>query len=68
MKKTSREIEIEILRLYHVERWKPGTIGRQLGYHHNVIERVLRRDERPFIPARGMQRALRARDRARCAC
>jgi transposase len=37
----SKESESEILRLFHVEKWKPGTIARQLQVHHNVVERVL---------------------------
>ncbi len=31
----------EILRLYHAEKWKPGTIAHQLGVHHNTVRRVL---------------------------
>ena len=31
----------EILRLYHAEQWKPGTIARQLGVHHTTVRRVL---------------------------
>lgn len=31
----------EILRLYHAEKWKPGTLARQLGVHHNTVRRVL---------------------------
>jgi transposase len=31
----------EILRLYHAEKWKPGTIARQLGVHHDTVRRVL---------------------------
>jgi len=31
----------EILRLYHAEKWKPGTIARQLGVHHTTVRRVL---------------------------
>lgn len=37
----SREIEVEILRLSHVEGWLPGTIVAELGVHHEVVERVL---------------------------
>ncbi len=37
----SKETESEILRLFHVEKWKRGTIGRQLNIHHGVVERVL---------------------------
>jgi transposase len=35
------EIEAKILRYYHVEKWKIGTISRQLGVHHSVVKRVL---------------------------
>ena len=31
----------EILRLYHAEKWRPGTIARQLGVHHTTVRRVL---------------------------
>ena len=31
----------EILRLYHAEKWKPGTIARQIGVHHTTVRRVL---------------------------
>ena len=34
-------IEAEILRLYHVEKWKRGTIATQLGVHHDAVDRVL---------------------------
>lgn len=37
----SPEIEAQILRLYHAEKWPPGTIAHQLGVHHSVVERVL---------------------------
>lgn len=33
--------EAEIRRLHFAEHWKVGTIGAQLGLHHDVIERVL---------------------------
>ena len=39
--------EAEILRLYHVEKWKPGTIARQLRVHHDVVARVLSNDGVP---------------------
>ena len=35
------ELEAQILRYYHAEKWRVGTIARQLCTHHNVIERVL---------------------------
>lgn len=31
----------EILRVYHAEKWKVGTIARQLGVHHDTVRRVL---------------------------
>mgnify|MGYP001576877389 FL=1 len=37
----SAERRAEIVRLYHAERWKPGTIARQLGVHHTTARRVL---------------------------
>lgn len=35
------ELEAKILRFFHVEQWKVGTIARQLGVHHGTVERVL---------------------------
>lgn len=35
------EREAEILRLYHAEKWRVGTIATQLGIHHSTVERVL---------------------------
>ncbi len=35
------ELEAKILRYYHVEKWKVGTIARQLCVHHSVVRRVL---------------------------
>ena len=37
----SKEIEARILRLYHAEQWKIGTIATQLGLHHTTVRRVL---------------------------
>jgi transposase len=37
----SKETESEILRLFHAEKWKRGTIARQLHMHHGVVDRVL---------------------------
>ncbi len=36
-----RQTEADILRLFHGERWKVGTIARQLGVHHTTVQRVL---------------------------
>jgi len=37
----SLDLEAQILRLYHVEQWRVGTIARQLGVHHGTVDRVL---------------------------
>jgi transposase len=37
----SKQREAEILRLYHAEKWRIGTIATQLGVHHTTVERVL---------------------------
>ena len=37
----SNEIEAQILRYYHVEKWRVGTIARQLNIHHSVVRRIL---------------------------
>jgi transposase len=37
----SKEKEAKIVRYYHVEKWKVGTIARQLGIHHSTVRRVL---------------------------
>jgi transposase len=44
----SPQIEAEILRLYHAEKWRVGTIASQLGVHHSVIQRVLAQDGVPL--------------------
>lgn len=47
----SKEKEAEILRYYHAEKWRIGTIVRQLGVHHSTVNRVLEQN--------GLPRALR---------
>lgn len=37
----SDELRANILRYYHVEQWRVGTISTQLGVHHTTIKRVL---------------------------
>ncbi|HHH83008.1 MAG TPA: IS21 family transposase, partial [Chloroflexi bacterium] len=37
----SPELEAEILRLYHAEHWRVGTIAAQLHVHHSTVRRVL---------------------------
>jgi transposase/phosphoglycolate phosphatase-like HAD superfamily hydrolase len=38
---TPRDIEAQILRYYHAEKWTVGTIATQLHVHHTVVQRVL---------------------------
>ena len=50
------DLEAKILRYYHVERWRVGTIARQLGIHHGTVDRVLSQAglpkvERPHQPS-----------------
>jgi hypothetical protein len=35
------ELEAQILRYYHVEKWRIGTIARQLHVHYGTVMRVL---------------------------
>lgn len=37
----SSQLEAQILRYFHVEKWTVGTIARQLGVHHGTVDRVL---------------------------
>lgn len=37
----SKEQEAQVLRFYHVEKWRVGTIARQLGLHHGTVDRIL---------------------------
>jgi transposase len=37
----SPELQASILRYYHVEKWRVGTIARQLHVHHSAVRRVL---------------------------
>ena len=37
----SAELHAHILRYYHVEKWRAGTIARQIGVHRDVVARVL---------------------------
>ena len=48
---TSPDIEAQILRYYHAEKWTIGTISRQLRVHHDVVRRVLAQAGLPRIGA-----------------
>ncbi|HVA32775.1 MAG TPA: IS21 family transposase [Candidatus Baltobacteraceae bacterium] len=50
----SPELEAKILRYYHVEKWRIGTIARQLHVHHDTVQRVLRRAGVP-LPERAVR-------------
>lgn len=45
------ELEAQILRYHHVEKWRIGTIARQLHVHHGSVERVLRQAGLPRVDA-----------------
>ena len=44
-----KELEAKILRYHHVEKWKVGTISRQLCVHHDTVERVLSQAGMPKV-------------------
>ena len=46
---TPPDIEAQILRYYHVEKWRVGTIAGQLQVHHSVVTRVLAQAGLPRI-------------------
>src|ERR1700685_1575236 len=46
---TPPDIEAQILRYYHVEKWTMGTIARQLHVHYSVVSRVLAQAGLPRI-------------------
>jgi transposase len=43
----SPELEAQILRYYHAEKWRMGTIAHQLHVHHGTVKRVLMSDGVP---------------------
>ena len=45
----SSELEAHIVRLYHVEKWRCGTIARQLKIHRDTVRRVLAQSGLPRI-------------------
>jgi len=47
----SPEREAQILRYYHAEHWRIGTIAAQLGLHHGTVSRVLAQAGLPRIGA-----------------
>lgn len=53
----SKDLEQDILRYYFVEKWRPGTISRQLGIHYETVLRVLRDAGAPK-PASSTRRSM----------
>lgn len=49
---TPPEIEAQILRCHHAEKWPVGTIARQLHVHHGVVRRVLAQAGLPRVGPR----------------
>jgi transposase len=49
---TPADIEAQILRYYHAEKWRVGTIASQLHVHYTVVQRVLAQAGLPPIGAR----------------
>lgn len=47
---TTPETEAEILRLFHGEKWRIGTIANQLHIHHSVVRRLLEAEKNPKPP------------------
>jgi len=41
------ELEANILRLYHAEKWRVGTIAAQVGVHHSTVRRMLAQEGLP---------------------
>ena len=53
----AQELEAQILRYYHAEKWRIGTIAAQLGVHRGTVQRVL---AQAGLPARApLQRPSR---------
>ena len=46
----SRELAAEMVRLYHAEAWRVGTIARQLRVHHGTVCRVLQQSGITLAP------------------
>ncbi len=50
---TPKDVQAEILRLFHTEKWRPGSIASALGVHYVTVKRVL---EKEGIPPAKIQR------------
>lgn len=54
----SSELQAQILRYHHVEKWRVGTIARQLGVHPDTVARVLAQAGLPRQPTPGRSSAI----------
>src|ERR1051325_3186410 len=54
----SAEVEAQILRLYHTEKWRVGTIARHVGVHHDVVRRVIQKAQASPEPRRPRPRMV----------
>ena len=63
----SPEIEAQILRYYHAERWRIGTIATQLHVHRDSVARVLAQAGLPawYLKHRPSPRRIRSSANAR---
>jgi hypothetical protein len=43
----SHELEAQILRYFHAEKWRVGTVAHQLNIHHSVVTRDTSRPAPP---------------------
>jgi transposase len=50
----SEDLEAKILRYYHVEKWRVGTIARQLHVHHGTVQRILRQAGLPPLQRKAL--------------
>ena len=58
---TAPDLVAQILRLHTVEKWRVGTIARQLHVHRDVVRRVIAADivPVPFLPSPSPLRSSR---------
>lgn len=62
---TRNEHRAEVVRLYFVEKWRKGTIARELGLHHSTISRILERAEKERAGAAGQSAAASPKGKVR---
>jgi len=45
----SKELETEVLRLFHVESWRVGTIAKYFALHHSTVSRIVNKSREPVL-------------------